>query len=271
MIALLLGCWRPLVVAALVAATTVVAQDDDVPPPTTELGITITFEQLTAAIQEQQDFWGPVKKHIAGDNFPGYEVAARQQAVAFLKQVHDELYERLFERDEGAALDMYDYLGMRLRKIEIYRRLRTAIGDDAAFVAIMDRWERAQRDIHALPEAERDARVQATLELLPGEMQSVGLSAEKTATAIKLWEMQAQCMKRMAHTKAGKAMLGFDREMRKAEPPLSDLLRSIANATDWALIGKQSDASIAKADFIRAWDELNQLKAKTRTAAKPAR
>ena len=251
----------------LVATTVAPAQDDR--QPTTEWGITITPDQLDDAIQETQDFWGPVKKHIASGDFAAATPETRQQAVAFLKRVHDELYQRLFERDEATAQDLLDYVGLRLRKFVLYRQLRETMGDDAAFVGLWERWERAQRDIHSLPEADRAPRVKATLALLPDDMSAAGMSAEKIDQAMKIWEFQAQCMSRMAKNEAGKTMLAFDRETKKAEPQLGELVRAISAASDWTLITKNGKKSVTKADFIKAWEELAQLKSRGRTASKP--
>jgi len=252
----------------LLAATVRQALDDR--QPTTEWGITITPTQLDDAIQETQDFWGPVKKYINGDDFAAAGPETRQQAVAFLKRVHDELYERLFERDEATAQDLLDFVALRLRKFTLYRQLRETIADDAVFVGLWERWERAQRDIHSLPEADRAPRVKATLALLPDDMTAAGLSPEKIERAMKTWDFQAQCTARMAKTEAGKVMLGFDREIKKAEPPLGDLLRAISAAADWAQITKTGEKSLTKADFIKASDELGQIKSHGRTALKPA-
>ncbi len=237
--------------------------------PTTELGITITPAQLDDAIQETQDFWGPVKKYIGSEDFAAAEPETRRQTVAFLKRVHDELYARLFERDEATAQDLLDFVGMRLRKFTLYRQLRDAIADDAAFVGLWERWERAQRDIHSLPEADRPQRIKATLALLPDDMTAAGIAAEKIERAMKLWDLQAQCMALTAKTEAGKTMLGFDRDAKKLEPPLGELVRSISAVADWAQIEKTGEQPLTKADFIRAWDELAQLKSHGRTAAKP--
>jgi hypothetical protein len=76
-------------------------------------------------------------------------------------------------------------------------------------------------------------------------------------------------MARMAKNDAGKTMLAFDRETKKVEPPLGDLVRAISTAADWSLITKTGEKSITKADFIKSWDDLAQLKSRGRTASKP--
>lgn len=236
---------------------------------TTLFGVTITQDQIAQAIEETQEFWPGVKKHIVSDQFPVADLATRQKTVDFLKTVHDDLHDRLFEADEATATDLVDYLTLRLCKFELYRKLRPVIGDDAVFVRLIDRWERAHRDVNALPAAERAARHAAVLAMMPDEMAASGLTAEQSAKAMELWRLQSECMARMTATDVGQKMLEFEREAKKADRALSELIRNVAFAADWALIVKDDAGAYGCPQFIAAWDDVASLKAKQRTVAKP--
>lgn len=236
---------------------------------TTEFGITITTDEIAKAIEETQEFWGPVRKHIGGNDFAAADAAARKKAVEFLKTVHNELHYRLMEADEATATDLVVYLTARLRKFEIYRKLRGAIADDAALVVLVERWEHASRDLNALPEKDRPAQLQALVASMPEEMQAAGISAEKIAAAQELWTIQAACLVKMTQTLAGKKMIEFEAEAKNSEKAVADLIRSVALAADWALIVKEQDQAYTKGSFVKAWDEIASMKAKRRTVSKP--
>jgi hypothetical protein len=253
-------------VVALGLATGAVAQDQI--KTTTEFGVTITPENITDAIQEQQDFWGPVRHYIGTAAFDG-DPAIKADAVAFLKTVHGELQSRLFERDEATAQDLLEYLTMRLRKFALYRQLRGVINDDAAMVALVERWEKAHREINALAIAERPARVQAILALMPDEMAAFGISAEAVKQATPIWDLHAQCIARMSQTEAGKMMIDYERQAKQLDRRVGELVRLIAMAADWALVVKSGNEGIGRTNFEKAWKDLADLRAKALTAAKP--
>jgi hypothetical protein len=253
--------------SALAFCTAAVAQDGL--ETTTELGITITPTDITDAIQQTQDFWGPVQKYISGSDFKAADPAICKKASSFFDKVHEGLYKRIFEGDEASARDLLDFLTARLRKYELYRRLRKQINNDAAMVALLERWERAHRDIHALAEDQRPARVQAILALMPEEMAALGLSAETVTSSMATWDLQAKCMARMDGTEAGKMMIGFEHEARQLDRPIGELVRTIACAADWTLIVSKPNQKIGRADFEKSWKDLAELRDKRLTVSKP--
>lgn len=227
---------------------------------TTEFGITITPDQITDAIQETQEFWTPVLRYIGSDEFSVADAKMRKQVTGFFDRLHEALYKQLFEGDEANARDLLDYLCLRMRKFELYRQLRSTLANDKAMVALMDRWERAHREIHLLPANEREARVEGLLKLIPQEMQSLGLSAETSEKALKLWKLQAQCMSRMYKTQAGGIIGKFEKEARQMDRPMGELLREIASASDWAMITKAPGTTAGRAEFQKAWKHLAELR-----------
>lgn len=260
-ISILLAC-----VTVFGLATVATAQDQI--KTTTEFGVTITPENITDAIQEQQDFWGPVRHHIGTSAFDG-DATIKTQAVEFLKVVHGELQSRLFERDEATAEDLLNYLTTRLRKFAVYRQLRSTIKNDTALAALVERWEKAHRDINGLAAEERPARVKAILILMPDEMAAFGLEKDSIQQSMQLWDLHAQCIAKMAQTSAGKMMIEYEHQAKQLDRQVGDLVRLIATAADWALITKSGAESITRADFEKAWKELTDLRAKALTAAKP--
>jgi hypothetical protein len=234
---------------------------------TTEYGITVTPEQISDAILETQDFWGPVRRHVQSDEFGAADQATRARTVAFYKRVHDSLHNRLWEQGEAPARDLIFYLTQRIRKFDMYRQLRVAIDRDAEFAKLVDRWERTQRDLHHLPEGERAARGEAVLKTMREEMIALGLPPERTEEAMRLWTRQADCIRQMANTEAGKMLLGYDREARQSDPATSELIRAVGAAADWAWITRAPNQLTKKSDFLRSWDELAKLGGQSRTAA----
>jgi len=250
----------PLFVSAAVA--------QDAIQTTTVFGITVTQDDVINAIQENQDFWGPVRRHIVGSEFAVADVTVREETVALLKQIHDALHAQLFERDEAAAADLIEYLTMRLRRFALYRRLRSQLNDDAAFAGLIEHWEQIQRDTAPLARAERDAAVAKALAALPTHLTIAGVPEAKHAAAIGVLEQQAQCMAAMDATETGRIMIDFQVKARAHDTAVTDLLRTVAAAADWAFVTKTDGESIGRTHFVKAWDEWNALHAETRTAAK---
>jgi hypothetical protein len=251
---------------ALSLCTAVPAQDL---PTTTDHGITITPDDLTTAIQQSQDLWGPVRKLLHSEECTIGETAKRKEALAFLKMVHDSLHSRLFEMGDEVAMDLIDYLGKRLRMYEVYRKLRTTIGDDNATYLLVDRWGYEFRVLNLKPESERPAKIAELLSLMDEQMKAAGIAAEKIVEANKLWTIQADVTQKMCATGAGKMMLDHERKGFDLEPSVGNLLADISLAADWAQIANPSTAEIGKDHFVKAWASLKEARDLRSTAAQP--
>ncbi len=258
---------RFVVGCCLLLASETGAQAQDL-PTTHDHGITITPEDLTDAIQETQDFWGPVRKHLLGDECAICDVTQRHEAVAFLKKIHDGLHHRLFEMTETEAVDLIDYLGHRLRMFEVYRRLRTAIGDDARLASLVDTWEHEFRHIHADSVNDRATKIDALLARMNEDMQAAGLAEAKIAEAAQLWRIQALVVEQMAATGAGRMMIAFENEAKQLPLPVGDTLLRISQAADWVLITREKKAVVGRDEFLKAFASLDDFRAR-RTAAAP--
>ena len=251
---------------ALSLCSAVTAQDL---PTTTDHGITITPDDLTNAIQQTQDFWGPVRKLLHSEECTIAELAKRKEAAAFLKQVHDNLHTRLFEMGDEVAMDLIDYLGKRLRMYEVYRKLRATIGDDAVTYVLVDRWGYDFRVLHLLPKNEQPAKIAELLVRMNEEMKAAGVAEAKLADAAKLWTVQADVIEKMAATGAGQMMLDYERKGFALEKSVGDLLADISLSADWAQIINAPSATIGREDFVKAWSSLTESRDLRPTASQP--
>lgn len=259
---------RFVVGCCLLFGTVAGAQAQDL-PTTHDHGITITPEQLTDAIQETQDFWGPVRKHLLSEECSIGEAAARQEATAFLKKIHDGLHHRLFEMTEAEAVDLIDYLGHRLRMFEVYRRLRTTIGDDARLASFIETWEHEFRHIHADGVVDRAGKIEALLARMNDEMKVGGIDDAKVIEAAKLWKTQSQVVEQMAATGAGRMMIGFENEAKQLPVPVGEALLKISQAADWVLITRQEKVAVGRDEFLKAFTTLDDFRGRRATASTP--
>jgi len=231
-------------------------------PTTHDHGITITPDHLADAIQETQDYWGPVRKHLLGTECKLGEVTPRTEAVAFLKSVHDGLHERLFEKTEQDAMDLITFLGHRLRMFEVYRRIRTTLGDDALTLELIGTFQRDLRQINMQPEAERPAQIQALVARLTTDMESHGVTGEKLVAAGQLWSLQIRVIEQISATEAGKMLNDFEVQASKLDQQVGELLLAISTASDWVLVVREQGRPIGCEDFLRALSDVNGLHAK---------
>jgi hypothetical protein len=230
---------------------------------TTEFGITITPEQVMDAIQESADFWPPVNKLIAGDQFKVGEPWAREKAASFIKRVQDHLYEQTMSEEEKVVLDLIDYLTCRMRMIELYREMRKVVGDDLTVAQLKAEWERQYRDARSLPEAEC-ALVQAKIvSNMRREMEIAAVKADALEPAMKIWERLAECTVRLNGSQTGLAILEYEKEAKAAEVKVGVIIRDVVAAADWALVSRKEGTTASKEDFNRAWQELKPMRTPT--------
>lgn len=237
---------------------------------TTEFEVKLTPEMITDGLTETQEFWVPVLRYIRSDEFTAGDAKGRKAATAFFERLHEALYKQLFEADEETARDLLDYFCLRLRKYIIYRHIRDEVKSDLAMATLMDEWEKDFRDVNVLPKDQREAKVEAILKSLPGQMAALGISASDSEKAMKWWTFEGKCMTRMSNTKAGALITTFEHDARQMDLSIGVLLRDIASAADWALITKKGDKCISRAEFEKAWKNLAELRTKHLTMTQPA-
>lgn len=231
-------------------------------PTTHDHGITVTPDHLTIAIQETQDFWGPVRKHLLSTECTLGDASPRTEAVAFLKSVHDGLHHRLFDQTEADALDLITFLGHRLRSFEVYRRIRTTLADDVVTLAIVETLQKDLREIHQLPAVERPAHRIALNDKLVAIVKARGATEEKVVAAKQLIDLQLAVLDQIAATGAGQMMIDYEGKAKHLDPAVGRLLLEISTAADWVLITREAGREIGRADFLAACTSLHELRAK---------
>lgn len=238
-------------------------------PTTHDNGITITPDILAESIQDSQDFWGPVRNYLATEDCTVGNPAYRAEAVTFLKSVHDEMHQRLFQRTEAEAMDLIKYLGHRIRMFEVYRRIRTEVGDDTQLFGLIRHWEQAIRDAHSQPQAEHAAKIALVVASMDEVGRKHGLTDAKIAAAAKHWQMQGQVVQQMADSDAGRVMLDFEEKAKKLDLRVGEILLHISTAADWVLIIREQAEPIGRLDFMKSYAALAEIRAKL-TAAAPS-
>lgn len=234
------------------------AADEEILATTTEFGITITPTQIYDAIQQSQDFWTPVRHHIASERFAEGEPAVRRQAADFIAKVNNRLADRLFSDDEAAAVDLIDYITTRLRLIAVYRQLRSTIGNDELVLSVKCHWDQELRDLCALAPDRQAARILDSNVEMNRLFAQAGLSEDKVARCVELWQTAAQVTLRLNQTAAGQMMVEFQREVEALDPPLATLIYDVVVTADWAEITRPDGTMLNRAHFERAWVEVKK-------------
>lgn len=254
-----------IVVPALVFALTgalgsaVVAQDDL--QPTTELGVTVTPDDIYDSIQETTDFWPPVRAYVGGARFDVATPDAREATEVFLKQAHTFLHHQLFEKDEATAMDLIDYLSWRIRRFTFLRQMREVLNDDALLAALKDDWERLQREANDLPADKQHAAQAAIPTAMASRMNAAGVEKQESDQVLEMWRQIAVCIDHMDATEAGQGMLGFEEQAKSLDLTTGTLIRDVVSAAEWTLIIKPKGTLAEHTDFRPAWDSLLKLRA----------
>ena len=251
----------------LTSAQPALAQDDL--EPSTELGVTITPDDIYDSIQETSDFWPPVRTFVEGPKFSCASDANRQQAGAFLKQVHRYLHDQLFEKGEAEAYDLIEYVTWRLRKFAFLRQLRDALGNDELFARVKADWDRLHREANDLPEAEREAARANIPDQVIQQLAAAGVDAKVRKTALETWQQVATCSQYMDATEAGRQMLVYEQQAKQLDYHTARLMRDVVAAAEWALIVKPDGHFITLVDFQTSWNELAGCRNAEHTASRP--
>lgn len=248
------------IACACVLAAGAQVQGNDLIRETTEFGITVSPRQLFDAIHETQEYWPPVRRHITSERFEEADLATRKQAAEFIRQVNNRLADQMFGGDEAASLDLLDYIAARIRLMSIYRELRGEIDADELTLAVKERWEQDIRALHPLSKEERAARLAADDGELHAVYHKLGLCDAHCEACADLWRRAAPVAMRLHDTQAGAMMLEYERTLEQGDPQVFALLRQVVLASDWATITKSDERTLRRADFERAWTDLERLR-----------
>ena len=99
-------------------------------------------------------------------------------------------------------------------------------------------------------------------------MRSAQLEPAQIEKALPVWKTVGDASARLNATGAGQMMLGFERDAKSKDVRVGELIRSVANTADWALISKSEQKLLKGSDFARAWQELEKIES-PKTASKP--
>ena len=219
---------------------------------TTELGVTVTSKELFDSLNESNNLWPTIQRHMLSDSFTTGDAATRKEAAAVISDVRSQLHDRLFGQDEAAAEDLLNYVAWSLRRARFYRELREVIGDPTAMNRLRDTWQQAYRT-HVAPDKVYD--VGPLLTAVRPQLECLELPADKHARSLELFELIGACAARMEATAAGQLIRQVDRDL--GDTPTGDLVRKVVAAADWAAIIKPADVVARKKHFLVAWDELH--------------
>jgi hypothetical protein len=229
---------------------------------TTELGVTVTPKELFDSLNDSNNLWPVIQRHVLSPYFPVGDEATRREAAAIISKVRSHLHDRLFGQDDAAAEDLLNYVGWSLRRAHFYRELREVTGDPAAMIQLRDTWQQAYR-VHVAPDKPYD--VEPLLAAIRPQLEALQLSPEKHARALELFRLIGACAARMEATEAGQLIRQIDRDL--GDSPTGELVRAIVAAADWASIIKPADAVARKKHFVAAWDELHAKSSAESTSA----
>ena len=146
--------------------------------------------------------------------------------------------------------------------------LRAIVADDVTFVDLKASWDKGLREANTLGPDARATAIAALVKQLETEMRSAQLEPAQIEKALPVWKTVGDASARLNATGAGQMMLGFERDAKSKDVRVGELIRSVANTADWALISKSEQKLLKGSDFARAWQELEKIES-PKTASKP--
>lgn len=226
------------------------ALDQEPIQPSTELGVTVTPDDIFNSLEETLSFWPAVRRHITSGELKGTETAHCLEADACIGVVQDQLHDRLMGADQQEAMDVIHYLTWNIRRTHFFRELRQTVGDKhavrlraAVYAPIWEAEDTATPDRAVLTSAAEPA------------LKELGLAIDKEARARELLESIATCLVAMEATEAGRLIRSA--EFALTGQPCAETARRIVSAADWASVIKETDTPTRREHFIAAWEELH--------------
>ncbi len=240
-----------LIIGAVLAADRCFANDAF--QTTTELGVTVTANDILDAMEESSSFWPAVRRYIVSSDFKAADQVSRIAADRCIGQVQDQLYNRLMGGDDAAAMDVIHYITWSIRRNHFLRELRDTVGDAEAVGRLRSIW--CENFSSALGRG-TIADLQPLAAQMEPRLKLLGLPNERQTQVLSLWRSLGTCMLQLEETQTGKLLRETDRTL--AGRPEADLVRRIVTAADWACAMKTHSGPAVRADFISAWDLFNR-------------
>lgn len=242
----------------LFSTSPTIALADQAEPPadcfktTTELGVTITPDDLFDALDESCAFWPAVRKHLKGNDFKVADADVRATAERNIAVMQDRLHRRLMEGDDAAGSDVLQFAIWSLRKTRLYQELRATLGDPQLVQQLREAWSancRNQLTEGAAPSAEE------LVAPMLSEIKTRGVPADRAAKTADLLGKIAVCTLRVRATDTSRMIREYDQSL--GDTPAAMLTRDVVFAADWAGVIKPQGARLKKEHFLRAWEELH--------------
>jgi hypothetical protein len=219
---------------------------------TTELGVTVTAEDILDTFDQWAAFWPVVCKYIDSPQFTAADEAVRRDAGAYLRQVRDELYGRLMGDDQAAGADLIRYVQWNVRRAHFLRELKGTASNREAAAQLRGLWY-GSFSLAALSSRTIDPKV------LPGEIESqfkpLGPAGQRHQQQTDLYASIATCLARMQATQTGQVLLALSQSLQGQRH--ADLVRKIVAAADWACVMNPRQGPPRRDDFVAAWEALN--------------
>lgn len=219
---------------------------------TTELGVTVTGDEIIDSFEETMSLWPAIRKYVISADFAVADETTRMAADAYIGQVQRELQNRLMGENDAAALDLIRYATWSIRRAHFFRQLRDTIDRPEAMVKLRDTWYRNFLEAVAAGGPVKLTALEAAIE---PHLRGLALSPQRHAEALRLWSAIGHCMLAMESTQTGRLVREADRALEGR--PEASLTRQIVAAAEWASIMKSHPGKAVRDDFITAWDALN--------------
>lgn len=249
-------------IAATGTTTTARADDPGRDWTTTELGITVTQEEILDDFNRGAEFWPAVCRYIEQRGTSMADDPTRAAAVAIIRQTNVALHRQFFDTDEQGALDVIRYTSWSLRRAAISRLAAALVNDRQSVLALRDSWQRTWTEAgDKSPEALADLMARRTQEALAPLALDLGTAEQITQLSRRL----AVCMHEMQATETAEILRGAERHANNEQT--RDMLRGIVDAADLASISRAGGDHLGIAHFKSAWAELALVREKARTTA----
>lgn len=219
----------------------------------TELGVTVTPNQIFDSFEESLTFWPAVRRCVLSGELNGADQAICVEADAYIGQVQDQLHDRLMGADQDKALDVINYVTWNLRRTHFFRQLRNTVANDEATCRLRRAFYRqVGRQMQGGRTVDSDLLVTA----LEPELKALALGLDTEVRARELLRSIGACQIAIERTETGQLL-------RQAEEaldgqPCANVVRRIVSAVDWAGVIKDHGSLARREHFVVAWEQLNK-------------
>ncbi len=227
---------------------------------TTELGLTVTHDEILDTFDRCADFWPAVCRHVERQGDSIASDPARTAAVAIIRQTQSELHNRFFASEVGAQ-DAIAYTSWGLRRAALYRRVDKLVDDRNTLIQLRVLWQTYVHEPAGPPVDLPDQIASKTAEAVA----SLQLDAPTAEQIVQVSRDIARCVLAMEATSTAKFLRQAAHQTNN--PQARDLLHDIVDAADWALLMDSGQGRFGVTQFKAAWVELAATRRDTTVTA----